>query len=234
MTALASYSDGNHAFVEKSSDLEAAFIKEFKDVMSVVAQEVTVTIRLQDGVKPLRLLGREGDITGNQVTVKLNQLYSNQEKYVLLELEPPKGKENEKKQIANVSVTYENLQTQKKDNVNNRVDIAYSKSEKAVKDATQEEIVVDSAIQKANLENVRAIQLLDEGKKDEANQILQRNAASMGALYDKVSSPEAKNKALQTQSDNSRLADDIESKGGAASRKSLKESTYKTQKQQSK
>ncbi|GKX56963.1 hypothetical protein SOASR030_30750 [Leminorella grimontii] len=234
MAALASYSDGNHAYVEKSSDLEAAFIKEFKDVMSVVAQEVTVTIRLQEGVKPLRLLGREGDITGNQVTVKLNQLYSNQEKYVLLELEPPKGKENEKKPVADVSVTYDNLQTKQKDSVNNRVDIAYSKSEKAVKAAMQEEIVVDSAIQKANLENERAIKLLDAGKKDEANQILQSNAASMGALYDSVSSPAAKSKALTNQEDNKRLVTELESKGEAASRKSLKESTYKTQKQQSK
>lgn len=234
MTALASYSDGNHAFVEKSADLEAAFVREFKDVMSVVAQEVTVTIRLQDGVKPVRLLGREGDIKGNNVTVKMNQLYSNQEKYVLLEVIPPKGKENEKKPLADVVISYDNLQTSKKDNLENRIDIAYSKSEQAVKQAVQEEIVVDSAIQKANLENEKAIKLLDEGKKDEANRIIQQNASTLNALSDSVSSPSAKAKASGGAVENKKLYEDLDSKSEAVSRKSMKESTYKTQKQQSK
>ncbi|MBK5072306.1 VWA domain-containing protein [Budviciaceae bacterium CWB-B4] len=234
MTALASYSDGNHAFVEKSADLEAAFVREFKDVMSVVAQEVTVTIRLQDGVKPVRLLGREGDIKGNNVTVKMNQLYSNQEKYVLLEVIPPKGKENEKKPLADVVISYDNLQTSKKDNLENRIDIAYSKSEQAVKQAVQEEIVVDSAIQKANLENEKAIKLLDEGKKDEANKIIQQNASTLDALSSSVSSPSARAKASGGAVENKKLSEDLDSKSEAVSRKSMKESTYKTQKQQSK
>ncbi|WP_140918155.1 vWA domain-containing protein [Limnobaculum xujianqingii] len=234
MTALASYSDGNHAFVEKSADLEAAFVREFKDVMSVVAQEVTVTIRLQDGVKPVRLLGREGDIKGNNVTVKMNQLYSNQEKYVLLEVIPPKGKENEKKPLADVVISYDNLQTSKKDNLENRIDIAYSKSEQAVKQAVQEEIVVDSAIQKANLENEKAIKLLDEGKKDEANRIIQQNASTLDALSSSVSSPSARAKASGGAVENKKLSEDLDSKSEAVSRKSMKESTYKTQKQQSK
>lgn len=234
MAALASYSDGNHAFVEKSSDLEAAFIREFQDVMSVVAQEVTVTIRLQDGVKPVRLLGREGDIKGNKVTVKMNQLYSNQEKYVLLELIPPKGKENEKKPVADIIVSYDNLQTSKKDNVENRVDIAYSKSAQIVKDAIQEEIVVDSAIQKASIENERAIQLLDQGKKEEANKILQQNAGAMDALYNSVSSSAAKEKAAISQESSKRLVEVLETKNDASSRKILREDNYKVQKQQAK
>lgn len=234
MTALASYSDGNHAFVEKSADLEAAFAREFKDVMSVVAQEVTVTIRLQDGVKPVRLLGREGDIKGNNVTVKMNQLYSNQEKYVLLEVIPPKGKENEKKPLADVVISYDNLQTSKKDNLENRIDIAYSKSGQIVKQAVQEEIVVDSAIQKANIENEKAITLLDEGKKDEANRIIQQNASTLDALSGSVSSPSAKLKASNSAVENKKLSEDLDSKSEAVSRKSMKENTYKTQKQQSK
>lgn len=80
MTAIAGYSDGNHTFVANSADLEKAFTKEFQDVMSVVAQDIVVQIKTGDKVKPVRLLGRDGDILGNTVNVKLNQLYSNQEK----------------------------------------------------------------------------------------------------------------------------------------------------------
>ncbi|WP_159567092.1 vWA domain-containing protein [Budvicia diplopodorum] len=234
MTALAGFSDGNHAYVENSADLETAFVREFKDVMSVVAQEVVVTIKLQDGVKPVRLLGRDGDIIGNSVTVKMNQLYSNQEKYVLLEVVPPKGKESENKPLANVSISYDNLKTHQKDTFNDMVNISYSKSSKAVAAAVQEEIVVDSAIQKANIENERAIKLLDEGKKDEANKIIQQNAASMDALSGSVSSPAAVSKATSSKEANQKLATEVETKDVSSSRKSLKESTYSTEKQQNK
>ena len=234
MTALASYSDGNHAFVEKSADLEAAFIHEFKDVMSVVAQEVTVTIHLQDGVKPVRLLGREGKIKGNDITVKMNQLYSNQEKYVLLEVIPLIGKENEKKPLADVVISYDNLQTGKKDNLKDQIDIAYSKSEQRVKQAVQEEIVVDSVIQKTNIENEKAIKLLDEGNKAEASRIIQQNAIMLDTLSASVSSSSAKDKASISASENKKLSEDLDSKSDAVSRKSLKENTYKTQQQQSK
>ncbi|PHI30020.1 vWA domain-containing protein [Budvicia aquatica] len=232
MTALAGFSDGNHAYVENSADLETAFVREFKDVMSVVAQEVVVTIKLQDGVKPVRLLGRDGDIIGNNVTVKMNQLYSNQEKYVLLEVVPPKGKESENKPLAEVSVSYDNLKTHRKDTFNDRVNIGYSKSQQAVKAAVQEEIVVDSAIQKANIENARAIKLLDEGKKDEANQIIQKNADAMSSLSSSVNSPAARSKAISSQEINQKLATEVETKDVSSSRKSLKESTYSTEKQQ--
>lgn len=232
MTALAGFSDGNHAYVENSADLEKAFVREFKDVMSVVAQEVVVTIKLQDGVKPVRLLGRDGDITGNNITVKMNQLYSNQEKYVLLEVIPSKGKDSENKPLANVSISYDNLKTHKKETFNDRVNISYTKSQKAVAAAVQEEIVVDSAIQKANIENVRAIKLLDEGKKDEANRIIQQNATNMDALSFSVSAPEAKSKAISSMEINRQLATDVETKDASSSRKSLKESAYSTEKQQ--
>lgn len=232
MTALAGFSDGNHAYVENSADLETAFVREFNDVMSVVAQEVVVTIKLQDGVKPVRLLGRDGDILGNNITVKMNQLYSNQEKYVLLEVVPPKGKESENKLLAEVSISYDNLKTHHKDTFNDQVNISYSKSPQAVQAAVKEEIVVDSAIQKANIENTRAIKLLDEGKKDEANKIIQQNAADMDALAISVMTPEAKTKAISSMEANKKLATEVETKDVSSSRKSLKESTYSTEKQQ--
>ncbi len=114
MTAIAGYSDGNHTFVANSADLEKAFTKEFQDVMSVVAQDIVVQIKTGDKVKPVRLLGRDGDILGNTVNVKLNQLYSNQEKYILLEVIPEKGTDKQQKDLADVSISYLNLSSKNK------------------------------------------------------------------------------------------------------------------------
>src|SRR5438045_7713149 len=91
MTQLAGYSDGNHAFVANAQDLARIFRLEFGDVTSVVAQEVEIVIRLHSRMRPIRLLGREGDIVGNTVRTRIGQLGSEQEKFVLLEVEVPPG-----------------------------------------------------------------------------------------------------------------------------------------------
>ena len=44
MTQLARKSDGNHYFIENTADLARRFGYEFDDVLSVVAQEVTVRV----------------------------------------------------------------------------------------------------------------------------------------------------------------------------------------------
>ncbi|MCP4121228.1 MAG: VWA domain-containing protein, partial [Bacteroidetes bacterium] len=87
MVRLAQESDGNHAFVENSRDLARIFEFEFGDILSVVAQNVEIEINCAKGVKPIRVLGRDADVIGNKVYTSLNQIYSNQEKYFLLEIE---------------------------------------------------------------------------------------------------------------------------------------------------
>jgi Ca-activated chloride channel family protein len=230
MTAIAGYSDGNHTFVANSADLEKAFTKEFKDVMSVVAQDVVITIKTADNVKPVRLLGRDGDISGNTIKVRMNQLYSNQEKYVLLEVVPAKGSSDQVKPLANVTVSYDNLGSKKQDKISESVDIRYSKSADVVKKAVVEEVLVDSEIQIAALENEKAIQLMDQGKNDEAREILRSNAGKLSSLN--VSSAPAAAKARASAEQNKKLADIVDSESSSFSRKAVKEQSYNVKNQQ--
>ncbi|MFV1979806.1 MAG: VWA domain-containing protein, partial [Rhodothermia bacterium] len=50
MTQLALRSDGNHSFVEDVENLALIFNQEFGDVLSVIAQDVQVTIDLEEGI----------------------------------------------------------------------------------------------------------------------------------------------------------------------------------------
>ncbi|WP_081893228.1 MULTISPECIES: VWA domain-containing protein [unclassified Serratia (in: enterobacteria)] len=230
MTAIAGYSDGNHAFVASSADLETAFTKEFQDVMSVVAQDVIVQIKTGDRVKPVRLLGRDGEISGNVVNVKLNQLYSNQEKYVLLEVIPAQGTDKQQKNLADVSVSYLNLSSKQQDQVNERVTVSYSQSAAKVRDAVQQEVVAESEIQKTALANDEAIRLIDAGRKDEAKKVLESNASKLSGMS--FSSPVAESKVRESTEKQRKLAQDIDSKEAATYRKELKEQNYSVKQQQ--
>jgi Ca-activated chloride channel family protein len=232
MTAIAGYSDGNHVFVEKSVDLEKTFAAEFNDVMSVVAQDVEVIIKMASQVTPVRLLGRDGEIRGDTVTVRLNQLYSNQEKYVLLEVIPPKGSRSESKALADVTVNYNNLESKRKDTYQESLAIRYTDSDVEMKKAIVEEVLVDSVIQKTALENERAVKLMDEGKMKEAKAVLDQNAEELEALP--VAAPMARQKVQESAIMNKSMGAKImsEEKGGV--RKALKEQNYNVQKQSTK
>ncbi|EBS7636378.1 VWA domain-containing protein [Salmonella enterica] len=232
MAAIAQYSDGNHVFVQSTDALEKAFEHEFGDVMSVVAQDVVVEIKVADNVKPLRLLGREGDIHENMVTVKLNQLYANQEKYVMLELLPVKGSAAQSKTLADVNVRYDNLATRQKERWDEKMAIRYTASASEVQKAQVEDVIVDSAIQKSAIQNEQALKLIDEGKMDEAKAVLRESTSLMGSLQ--LSAPAPKMKAQESVEENRQLLQKLETESKEASRKSLKEQNYRTKKQSSK
>ncbi len=69
MSKLAQKSDGNHYFAENATDLARVFNGELGDVLSVVAQEVLIKIQCAEGIRPVRVLGRDANITGQLVTV---------------------------------------------------------------------------------------------------------------------------------------------------------------------
>lgn len=232
MAAVAQYSDGNHVFVQNTTDLEKAFAHEFGDVMSVVAQDVVVEINVADNVKPLRLLGREGEILGNKVTVKLNQLYAMQEKYVMLEVLPAKGSATQSKPLAQINVSYDNLATRQKERWDEKMDVRYTASSTEVQKAQVEDVIVDSAIQKSAIQNEKALKLIDEGKMDEAKEVLLESSSALSSLP--VSAPAPRMKAQASAEENLQLLKKMESESKESSRKSLKEQNYKTKNQSSK
>jgi Ca-activated chloride channel family protein len=177
MTQLARRSDGNNYFIEKSSDLESKFAFEFNDVMSVVAQEVTVRITCRPGVRPIRVLGRQADITGQTVTTYLNQVYGEQEKYVLLEVEVPGGNDGTNRALADVTVSYLNLATNAADRITRIASNRFTKSPALVESSTNRAVMA-SAIEQIGVEkNQLAVSLRDQGRIEEARRVLMANAA---------------------------------------------------------
>ena len=86
MVQLASTSGGNHLFIEDASELAEIFRKEFDDVLSVVAQEIDVHVTLPEGIRPIRVLGNDADITGQKIVTRLAQIYSEQDRHFVIEV----------------------------------------------------------------------------------------------------------------------------------------------------
>jgi Ca-activated chloride channel family protein len=178
MANLARRSDGNHRFAERATDLAQLFRAEFDGVLSVVAQSVLVTIECPAGVKPIRSIGRDAEIFGQRVVAKLNQVYADQEAYILLEAEVSPGKAGESRTFADASISYFDPRSRQNRSERKSGQITFTTSRSEVDGSIQRDTISDYYTQLSNAENEEAIKLADAGKKSEAVAIISRNAAS--------------------------------------------------------
>lgn len=229
MFELAMKSDGNHAFVEHSNDLVRVFEYEFDDVLSVVAQKVSVEITCEQDITPLRLLGRSGDIAGNKVYTYLNQLYGNQEKYIMLEVDVVPGADGSMRDIAKVDVQYADMKSKQITHVSGWAGVRFSANENDVKGNIDKETKAEAVLQLATEENQRALKLRDEGKVAEAEDLLKSNAEML-----EEEAAELESEELQEYADsNAEAADNLDEEKWARQRKSMKKEQYDNETQQS-
>jgi Ca-activated chloride channel homolog len=228
MAQLAGYSDGNHAFVENAQDLARIFKNEFGDVGSVVAQEVEVTIRLKKGIRPIRILGRDGEIMDGVVRMRMNQLYSEQEKYVIVEVEVPAGKVGDNLALAAVDVSYLNMHNRNKESLSRAVAVSFTDSADKVARATDKKAMTSAVQQVSNARSKQAMQLRDEGKTEEAKKVLKDNAEYLESRASALAAP-----ALQESAQAQRqAAEKLDKSDWNVGRKSMKAQQYKTENQQ--
>lgn len=235
MAQLSASSDGNHAFAENGRDLVKIFNYEFKDVLSVVAQEIEIIIRCDAGIRPIRVLGRDADIIGQNVKTTINQLYSEHEKYLLLEVEVPEGEINSSRKLASVDVSYGNMATKTKDTLKNTIEVAFAGSQEKVQQLVNKKVLVDVIVQKANDTNKQAMILRDKGKIKEAQKLLNYNVMYVDDNLKKYSAPELKKERdllIRVSTQNGEEAVIIKDKNWIKNRKQMKENQYEYDNQQ--
>ena len=188
MTKLANAGEGNHVFIEDASQMAGIFNAEFDDVLSVVAQEVTVTVTAADGIRPVRVIGRDAEINGQQVVVQLAQLYSEQEKYVMLELEVPAGKIGVPRKLAKVEVVYANMQTKTTDRLTNSVSVNFSRTAQEAQARVNRDVMERLVLQVANERSQLATKLRDQGDIIGCQRVLAANGAYLTENAEKYNS----------------------------------------------
>lgn len=177
MQRLAAASDGNHVFVERPSDLAEIFDREFGDALSVSARDITIIIECKAGFSPKRILGRDGSVDGNKVTLKLNQLQADNERYVVVELEAPEGRTEGAADVADVSVTYVDLDNGgKPGRAEAKPSVRFSSNAKEIEDGLNKPVMSQVTQQIATENSEQAVELRDKGDIDGARKVLEENA----------------------------------------------------------
>jgi len=240
MQRLAAASDGNHVFVERPSDLAEVFDREFGDALSVSARDITIIIECKLGFKPTRILGRDGEIDGNRIKVKLNQLQAENERYVVVELAAPDNHSEGDADIADISVEYLDLD---KDGAPARIKaqpkVRFSANEKEVDDSLNKTVMSQVTEQVATEQSEKAVELRDKGDITGARKLLNDNAAYIKRSYEQYGSgasaaPTAAIGALnELEKKNLEAAQKLDADSWARTRKSMRHDQHKSKVQQS-
>ncbi len=233
MERLARESDGNHAFVEHPNDLVAIFDREFGEAMSVIAQDVEIHIECNHGIRPLRTLGRPSEISGQTVITKMNQLYGGQERYLLLEVEVPAHEPDAIVELASVRATYRELGAADQAALSDQARVQVARSREEAEAAVNREVLGAYVLQDAALASEQAVQLRDEGRVEEARQVLRERAGQLRSAAADVAMPAPARMQLeafaeQSEEDAEKL-DDASSWGSR--RKMMRESQYNIEQQ---
>lgn len=182
MTRLALRSDGNTYFVEGASDLSRIFTAELGEVLNIVARRVVIKIEFPDSVRPIRFIGRDGSIDGQNAVVTLNQIYGGQEKYALIEVEVPARDDGTQCTIVNANVVFEDPVSQKTASLSARQDARFSADKELVISSANQRVQTDYASNLVAVTKEKAIALLDAGDKNEAARIMAAEASGLSSL----------------------------------------------------
>ena len=230
MAGLAREGQGNLYFAETSKELSGIFDAEIGDALNVVARHATLRIELETGVRPIRLIGRQGVIRENHVEIEINQLYGGQEKFALLEVEVPAGKAKEKKNLARIVAKFKVAENGAVISRKTTVSCAFSEREKEVTASINEKVVVayvDNEVAEAKDE---AIALADEGRHEDAVKKLKKlclTIDSRNATWGS-SSVNAKNQQFLSELEELQKDNGLTNKN----RKAWRSSNYQIQSQQ--
>ena len=228
MTELARKSGGNHGFAENATDLAAIFNSELENALSVVAQEVSIRVTVANGVRPVKVLGREAEIYGQIVQVNMNQLYANQEKYILLEVEIPAQAAGKALEIASIHVSYSNLETHLVDKLSSTAGVSFSNSIAEAEKSVDDEVMAPAIEQIAIEKSKEAVVLRDKGKIKEAKAVLKQNAIFLGRNAARYKSK----KLEKLQAEQEISADNLDDKNWQKQRKMMRKDQYKHETQQ--
>lgn len=239
MQRLAASSDGNHAFVEHPTDLAEIFDREFGDALSVAARDVTIIIECRAGFKPARVLGRDADIKGQTIRLKMNQLQAANERYIVVELEGPKGSATGRRDIADVSVNYLNLENGQRENVRSNVEVRLTNDAKEAKGSINKSVMGQVTMQIATEKSEEAVVLRDKGDIKAARKALEANAAYLKTQRERLgsglgaASPDMVGKLDELEASNRSAASNLTDGDWTKTRKQLRYDQHKAKMQQS-
>jgi Ca-activated chloride channel family protein len=186
MTALAEASDANYYHIADVETLPEVFEKELGELQSIVAREVIIEIRCPEGVRPMRFLGRPGELKSQTETIGFPTVSGGQKRELYLECLVEEGSVGKVNEIANVALRYAGSS---EDQVIPVV-VGYTEDVKLVEKSVDRGIRAEAAIFENAVATEEAIALADQGNAAASRAVLDTQIAKLKEVQAAAPAPQ--------------------------------------------
>jgi len=115
------------------------------------------------------------DINGQQIVTRVAQIYSNQTKHLVIEVEIPVSEVDSRRELANVSVSYTNMKTKVTDRLSNHASVRFSHVASEIEKSLNKSVKADVVALISSENSKLATKYLDEGNVLRCREVLQEN-----------------------------------------------------------
>lgn len=212
MTNLAENGKGNYYFIESADAIPNIFKKELEGLLSVVAQNTRLHIEFPSDIFEVsQVYGYDYKVTGNTVNINYNDVFSNEEKAVLIRLS--KKKSFEGKQDFNIQLTYDDvLNDYSRETATTHLTLQTTSDKVLYEKSRNEEVTKNKVLFISNYEYQLATQEVDKGNYEAARDILIRNDAYLHSNMKYVEQDTILRKQFESNKDYEKDLDNMKSK----------------------
>lgn len=223
MTALAAESGGNSYFAKDAEMLPEIFVRDMDDAVTLTARRVRITLECDGVVSPVRILGRDGDVSGRKASAMIDNLYGS-EKYALFEVKVPAQKNTGALSAGVVKLEYVDPDSGRTLVEKLPLKLTLSRNEKEIARGKNSSVLAQAEIAKNAEIREEVIRLADQGRTAEASQVLRERKIELQSIAPSVGAAAPVMEAEAVYFDS--LADSIET-SGTMSNEARKESMNK-------
>lgn len=183
MTALAEASDANYYYVADVEGLPSVFEKELGELQSIVARDIEIEINCPEGVRPIRFLGRPGELSSQSEKIAFGTVSNEQVRELYLECEIDANAVGDLTEIAAVSVAFTGSSAERESLSPATVVVGYTKDEAIAEKVLNREVSAEATLFANALETERAIALADSGNIVASREQLATQKVKLQAAY---------------------------------------------------
>ena len=194
---------------------------------------------MRAGFSPVRVLGRDADIDGSRIKLRLNQLTALNERYLVVELDAASSKPTDDVAVAQIETRYLDLQAGKRRKSTAYVNASISDDKARQEASRNKQVLSEITTQIATERSEKAVDLRDKGDLAGARKLLQENAAylkssrQLFAVGAAPASPKALKELKQLEQQSATAADNLDAKKWSKTRKSMRYQQHKAKVRQS-
>lgn len=191
MAAMANSGAGNYYFIDRAETTATIFEKELKGLMSTVARNAVLIIRLSPGVKAVGVYGLNYRQEGDQLYVSMAEFRAKEMKSLLARLDVSGITQAGQAPILNVSLSYEDTVNQKPTHVQASLQSVLTSDASLLDKGIDAEVIARVQQVEVAKSMEEAMDLYSKGKAQEAAQRIERTQSDLREVRKRVALPRA-------------------------------------------